>query len=110
MSGFESVVEEAAIAWLGEGLKRPECVLTTAKGEVFAGDHHSGIAEVGRPKRDIVGAPPGFLPNGVAMTRSREFLIANLGPGGGQAATWRAGTRPPSPRAARRRWSGPPRS
>ena len=33
-----------------------------------------------------MGAPPGFLPNGVAMTRNREFLIANLGPGGG---VWR---------------------
>ena len=76
----------SAITWVGDGLQRPECVLTTAKGEVFAGDHHSGIAEIGRPKRDIVGAPPGFLPNGVAMTRAREFLIANLGPGGG---VWR---------------------
>ncbi|MEZ5852983.1 MAG: SMP-30/gluconolactonase/LRE family protein [Hyphomicrobiaceae bacterium] len=76
----------SAVAWVGEGLKRPECVLTTAKGELFAGDHHSGIAEIGKPKRDIVGAPPGFLPNGVAMTRNREFLLANLGPGGG---VWR---------------------
>ncbi|MFM9939870.1 MAG: SMP-30/gluconolactonase/LRE family protein [Hyphomicrobiaceae bacterium] len=75
-----------AVTWIGEGLKRPECVLTTAKGEVFAGDHHSGIAEIGKPKRDIVGAPPGFLPNGVAMLADRQFLIANLGPGGG---VWR---------------------
>ena len=75
-----------AITWFGEGLQRPECVLTTAKGEVFAGDHHSGIAEIGNPNRDIVGAPPGFLPNGVAMTNVREFLLANLGPGGG---VWR---------------------
>lgn len=76
----------SAITWIGEGLKRPECVLTTAKGELFCGDHHSGIAEIGKPKRDIIGAPPGFMPNGVAMTRNREFLIANLGPGGG---VWR---------------------
>ncbi len=76
----------SAITWIGEGLKRPECVLTTAKGEVFCGDHHSGIAEIGKPKRDIIGAPSGFMPNGVAMTKSREFLIANLGPGGG---VWR---------------------
>ena len=76
----------SAVTWIGEGLKRPECVLTTAKGEVFVGDHHSGIAEIGKPKRDIVGAPPGFLPNGVAMLPDRNFLIANLGPGGG---VWR---------------------
>ncbi|MGE0699306.1 MAG: SMP-30/gluconolactonase/LRE family protein [Hyphomicrobiaceae bacterium] len=80
------LVPLSAITWIGEGLARPECVLTTAKGEVFVGDHHAGIAEIGKAKRHIVGAPPGFLPNGVAMTRGREFLIANLGPGGG---VWR---------------------
>lgn len=80
------LVPLSAVTWIGEGLKRPECVLTTAKGEVFVGDHHSGIAEIGKPKRDIVGAPPGFLPNGVAMLPDRSFLIANLGPGGG---VWR---------------------
>ena len=82
----EALIPLAAVTWIGEGLKRPECVLTTVKGELFAGDHHAGIVEVGKPKRTIVGAPPGFLPNGVAMTRDREFLIANLGPGGG---VWR---------------------
>ena len=76
----------SAVTWVGSGLARPECVLTTAKGEVFVGDHHSGIAEIGKPKRDIVGAPPGFLPNGVAMRSDRQFLLANLGPGGG---VWR---------------------
>jgi hypothetical protein len=61
-------------------------VLTTAKGEIFVGDHDSGIVEIGKPKRTIVGAPPGFLPNGVTMLPNREFLLANLGPGGG---VWR---------------------
>ncbi|MEZ5853339.1 MAG: SMP-30/gluconolactonase/LRE family protein [Hyphomicrobiaceae bacterium] len=74
------------VTWIGEGLSRPECVLTTAKGEVFVGDHHAGIVEIGKAKRDMIGAPPGFVPNGVAMTKNREFLIANLGPGGG---VWR---------------------
>lgn len=82
----QALIPLSAIVWVGEGLSRPECVLTTARGELFAGDHHAGIVEVGSPKRTIIGAPPGFLPNGVAMTRAREFLIANLGPGGG---VWR---------------------
>jgi sugar lactone lactonase YvrE len=82
----QPLIPLSAVTWVGEGLKRPECVLTTAKGELFAGDHEAGIIEVGKPRRTIVGAPPGFLPNGVAMTRNREFLIANLGPGGG---VWR---------------------
>ncbi|HXE69705.1 MAG TPA: SMP-30/gluconolactonase/LRE family protein [Hyphomicrobiaceae bacterium] len=82
----EPLLPLSAVSWIGEDLKRPECVLTTAKGEVFAGDHHAGIAEIGKPRRKIIGAPPGFLPNGVAMLPTREFLIANLGPGGG---VWR---------------------
>jgi|LNFM01.1.fsa_nt_gb sugar lactone lactonase YvrE len=86
MSAETPLIPLSAVSWVGEGLKRPECVLTTAKGEVFAGDHHSGIAEIGKPKREMIGAPPGFIPNGVAMTRDREFLLANLGPGGG---VWR---------------------
>jgi sugar lactone lactonase YvrE len=80
------LVPLSAVTWVGSGLARPECVLTTAKGELFCGDHHSGIVEVGKPKRDIVGAPPGFMPNGVAMLPDRQFLLANLGPGGG---VWR---------------------
>lgn len=86
MTGETPLIPLSAITWVGECLKRPECVLTTAKGEVFVGDHDAGIAEIGRPKRTMVGAPPGFIPNGVAMTANREFLIANLGPGGG---VWR---------------------
>lgn len=86
MSKETPLVPLSEVTWVGEGLKRPECVLTTAKGEVFVGDHGSGIAEIGKPKREIVGAPPGFLPNGVAMTAGREFLIANLGAPGG---VWR---------------------
>jgi hypothetical protein len=82
----EPLIPLSAVTWTGEGLKRPECVLTTAKGEIFVGDHHSGITEIGKPRRDIVGAPPGFLPNGVTMLPNREFLLANLGPGGG---VWR---------------------
>lgn len=82
----QPLVPLSAVGWVGSGLARPECVLTTAKGELFCGDHHAGIVEVGKAKRDIVGAPPGFMPNGVAMRADRQFLLANLGPGGG---VWR---------------------
>jgi sugar lactone lactonase YvrE len=82
----QALIQLSAVTWIGEGLKRPECVLTTARGEIFAGDHEAGVVAIGEPRRTIVGAPPGFLPNGIAMTPNREFLIANLGPGGG---VWR---------------------
>lgn len=70
---------------IGEGLDRAECVLTTASGAVFCSDHRVGVAQVGAPKQPLRGVPDGFLPNGFAMLRSREFLIANLDPesGGG---------------------------
>jgi len=82
----KALVPLSDLTFVGSGLARPECVITTAKGELFAGDHHAGIVEVGKPKREIVGAPPGFLPNGVTMLPDRQFLLANLGPGGG---VWR---------------------
>ena len=34
----QPLIPLSAISWVGTGLKRPECVLTTAKGEVFAGE------------------------------------------------------------------------
>jgi sugar lactone lactonase YvrE len=71
---------------VGEGLRRPESILATARGELFASDHLNGVREVGAPQRPLSGAPPGFLPNGFAMTRRREFLVANLAGVGG---VWR---------------------
>jgi sugar lactone lactonase YvrE len=74
------------LEFIGAGLARPECVLTTRSGDLFASDR-AGVAvlkpdgEVRRiPARD---PPPGFLPNGIALMPDRSFLIADLGPGGG---------------------------
>ncbi len=47
-------------------------MLTTAEGKVFGGNHHAGIVELGKPRREMIGAPPGCLPNGVAMLPTRE--------------------------------------
>lgn len=73
---------------IGEGLDRAECVLTTASGAVFCSDHRVGVAQLGEPKQSLRGAPEGFLPNGFAMLRSREFLVANLDPASG-GGVWR---------------------
>jgi hypothetical protein len=53
-------------------------VHTTAKGEVFAGDHHAGIAEIGKPRRKMIGAPPGFLPNGVHVELGARSPLRNI--------------------------------
>lgn len=73
------------VNFVGENLDRAESVLTTAAGEVFCSDHRAGVTEVGQRKRSLHGLPDGFLPNGIALLASREFLVANLDPtsGGG---------------------------
>ena len=76
----------SALRHVGAGLRRPESILATARCELFVSDHLGGVREVDAPERRLAGAPPGFLPNGFAMTRGREFLVANLAGVGG---VWR---------------------
>lgn len=78
----------SAIGHVGEGLKRPESVIATARGELFVSDHDCGVRALAAPGRRPAGMPEGFLPNGIALTPEREFLVANLGTrcGGG---VWR---------------------
>lgn len=75
------------IAFVGAGLVRPECVLTTRSGHVLASDARGGVSilDLNGTVRFIAakGAPEGFLPNGIALMPDRTVLIANLGPSGG---------------------------
>lgn len=71
------------LEFIGDALDRAECVLTTSSGEVFCSDHHVVVSEVGKPKLTVEGVPKGFLPNGIALLKTREFLVANLDPGSG---------------------------
>lgn len=75
------------IAYVGAGLVRPECVLTTRTGHVLASDARGGVSVLD-PDGTVrfiaaTGAPEGFLPNGIALRPDRTMLIANLGPSGG---------------------------
>lgn len=81
-------IDLPSISYLGDDLNRPESVIATARGELFISDHACGVHELGKPKKTLEGVPQGFLPNGIALTPEREFLIANLGTscGGG---VWR---------------------
>lgn len=81
-------VSLADLTYHGTGLQRPESILATAAGELFVSDHVCGVREVGAPALLLHGAPPGFLPNGFAMTATRDFLVANLAGVGG---VWRIG-------------------
>ena len=77
-----------AISFVGEGLERAECVLTTAAGEIFCSDRECGVVEVGRPKQPLHGKPPGLTANGFALLRTREFLVANIDPSTG-SGVWK---------------------
>lgn len=87
----------------GAGLNRPECVLATSSGNMFASDWTLGISRIGvdgSVKRavdhDLIA--DGFLPNGIALLEDGSFLFANLGEAGG---VWRAPKLgPPTPFAA----------
>ena len=74
---------------VGTGLARPECVLATARGEMFVSDRRGGVSSIAADgTQRLLGAGSGLLPNGIALCRDGSFLIANLGSGGG---VWRLG-------------------
>ena len=78
------------ISFIGDDLKRPECVLAVKTGEVFASDARGGVSVTYPDGRSRLikakGAPSDLMPNGIALTHNREFLLANLAPSSG---VWR---------------------
>jgi len=73
--------------FIGDGIERGECVLSTKSGDLFLPDRRGGVNVIranGATERiHAQGAPDGFLPNGIALLPDRSFLMADLGPGGG---------------------------
>ncbi|HSD44794.1 MAG TPA: SMP-30/gluconolactonase/LRE family protein [Burkholderiales bacterium] len=68
----------------GSGLQRPECVLATARGDLFAADWRGGVAHVrpdGSQALYASALPAGrpLRPNGIALRRDGSFLLADLG-------------------------------
>ena len=81
------------VTFTGEGLHRPECVLVTQKGDLYAGDWQGGIAHV-KPgggqvlyQAKTADIPEGLRPNGIALESDGSFLFANLGTDAG--GVWR---------------------
>lgn len=87
-----------SLRFTGQGLRRPECVLATARGEFFVSDREgvAVIAPDGTTTRIVArNAPDHFLPNGIALLRDGSLLLANLGLGGGVWRMTRDGTLTP---------------
>lgn len=70
--------------WAGQGLVRPECVLTTARGDLYTADWRGGVAHLHADGRESLylgataDAPP-LRPNGIALRADGSFLLAQLG-------------------------------
>ena len=81
------------LGYFGNGLTRPECVLCLADGTVITSQAEGGVSVIGTGggRRDILGQRTDGLPpvmtNGFALTKSGDFLLADLHGSGGGA--WR---------------------
>ncbi len=84
--GLESVRE------VGIGLRRPECVQIAANGDVLASHMSAGLVRISAggaqqtigAHATVEGQP--WVPNGFAALPDGDFLVANMGEGGG---VWR---------------------
>jgi sugar lactone lactonase YvrE len=73
------------VSLLGSGLSRPECVLATARGDLYTADWRGGVAHL-KPDGgqalytgQTADLPEGLRPNGIALEADGSFLLANLG-------------------------------
>jgi len=77
-------IHPQSLAFVGEGLVRPECVLANAAGDLFTADWRGGVVHL-RPdgsQRLYAGPGPDGLalkPNGIALLRDGSFLLTHLG-------------------------------
>lgn len=75
------------LSFIGGGLRRPECVLVTAKGNIYTSDWNGGVTVI-QPdgSQNIILAEQSDIdlkPNGIALCPDGSFLLANIGADGG---------------------------
>lgn len=86
-------LELSDLSFVGQDLSRPECVVATASGDLFASDTRGGVTHI-RPdgSQTLIGGPhlpaQGLNPNGFALMKDGSFLFANFGTGG-VGGVWR---------------------
>jgi sugar lactone lactonase YvrE len=77
------------VGFVGSGLARPECVLCTLAGDIFASDKRGGVLHIlpGGEQRLYLGSSQDLdrplFPNGVALARDGSFLVTQLSDGAG---------------------------
>jgi sugar lactone lactonase YvrE len=73
-----------ALGFLGSDLRRPECVLCTAAGDVLVADWRGGVTRIAADgsQQTLVGDHPDggpLQPNGIALASDGSLLVAHLG-------------------------------
>ncbi len=76
-----------AITWRGNALVRPECVLATARGDLYTSDWRGGVAHLRADASQALYACASLpastdrpaRPNGIALRANGNFLLADLG-------------------------------
>ncbi|MGI9371190.1 MAG: SMP-30/gluconolactonase/LRE family protein [Hyphomicrobiales bacterium] len=80
------MISHKAFSFLGQGLKRPECVLSMPDGSVHVADWEGGVAIIAADggQRKVL-AKGAFVPkpNGIALHPNGGWLLAHLGDGDG---------------------------
>lgn len=72
-------IETASFQKIAVGIDRPEDVVVSAQGRIFASDHQCAVAEI-LPDGSLVRmGPRGGAPNGINIDREGRILIANFG-------------------------------
>lgn len=89
-------VNREEIQFIGEGLQRPECILTEPDGSVWSADARGGLVKMSHnaqtllvPSANVTSGDAeiharyitaqGSLPNGVCFDKNGDFIIANWG-------------------------------
>lgn len=89
-------VNREEIQFIGEGLQRPECILTEPDGSVWSADARGGLVKMSHnsqtllvPSANVTSGDAGLharyitaqgsLPNGVCFDKNGDFIIANWG-------------------------------
>lgn len=90
--GVQRRVDLEAVREVASGLRRPECVQIAPNGDVLASHLGAGLVRISEDgSQQIIGAHAAvegqqWVPNGFAALPDGDFLIANMGEGGG---VWR---------------------
>jgi sugar lactone lactonase YvrE len=74
-------IEVTDLEPIGHGVERPEQVVVTSDGRIFASDKGSAVAEILGENRIRRIGKAGGEPNGIAVDHRGHFLIANFGSG-----------------------------